>query len=116
MQLVATYHCDQAYAFDVSSTGSCASVYGSNDQGQAPDSSDAADVAMPIRDADASGDTPATPTPRQVVQLIIGSWFYLRLRLASLLCALWLQALSCGTVADRCTYGSVGNAGPWYDT
>ena len=28
MQLLATYHCDQAYAFDISSTGSCSTSYG----------------------------------------------------------------------------------------
>ena len=94
MQLVATYHCDQAYAFDVSSTGSCASVYGSSNQGQEPDSSDAADVAMPITDAGASGDTPAMPTSRQVVQFIICSWLGMRLWPADLLCTLWEQELS----------------------
>ncbi|KAL0042807.1 hypothetical protein WJX79_000477 [Trebouxia sp. C0005] len=48
-KLVATYHCDQAYAFDVSGTGSCATAYGTihDSSGAQPGiASDASDCNM----------------------------------------------------------------------
>ena len=64
VQLVATYHCDQAYAFDVSGTGSCATAYGTT-----PDSSDAElGIASDASDCDTDACVPSTSSIRQVLQ------------------------------------------------
>ena len=46
VQVVATYHCDQAYAFDVSGTGSCTTAYSSAASSAACESSTSGDIVM----------------------------------------------------------------------
>ena len=63
VQLVATYHCDQAYAFDVSGTGSCATAYGSISDTTGAELGSASDAS----DCDTDACTPSTPSIRQVL-------------------------------------------------
>ena len=47
LQLVATYHCDQAYAFDVSGTGACSTAFSSSANNEVAEASDgSSDVIM----------------------------------------------------------------------
>ncbi|KAL0048474.1 hypothetical protein WJX82_004068 [Trebouxia sp. C0006] len=63
-KLVATYHCDQVYAFDVSGTGSCATAYGTT-----PDSSDAElGIASDASDCDTDACVPSTSSIRAASQ------------------------------------------------
>ena len=45
LQLLATYHCDQAYAFDISSNGSCSRTYGSETTAKSNDTAGRAAAA-----------------------------------------------------------------------
>lgn len=60
MQLVATYHCDQAYAFDVSGTGACTTAYNTTASSSACESSSSGDGG--VEGAAAGG--PALPGRR----------------------------------------------------
>lgn len=46
MQLVATYHCDQAYAFDVLAAGACTTAYNTAASSAACESSSSGDGVM----------------------------------------------------------------------
>lgn len=63
-KLVATYHCDQAYAFDVSGTGSCATAYGSIPDTTGAELGSASDAS----DCDTNACTPSTPSIRPASQ------------------------------------------------
>ena len=46
LQLVATYHCDQAYAFDVSATGACTTAFTTSASSALPATSGGSDAVM----------------------------------------------------------------------
>jgi len=68
VQLVATYHCDQAYAFDVSGTGSCATAYGTTPDSSGAEPGMASDASASDRDAPTDDCMPSTSSIRQVLQ------------------------------------------------
>jgi len=67
VQLVATYHCDQAYAFDVSGTGSCATAYGTTPHSNGAEPG-IASHASDASDCNTDACMPSTASTRQVLQ------------------------------------------------
>lgn len=65
VQLVATYHCDQAYAFDVTSTGVCTTSYGGFDHSSVPDDDSSSNAAAFIDGEQTDASISAQSSSRQ---------------------------------------------------
>ena len=72
MQLVATYHCDQAYTFDVSGTGSCTASYNTaGDDSMSAGSSQEADDVMAEHEPAAATSSHAQGKAVRYIQSVI---------------------------------------------
>ena len=104
LQLVATYHCDQAYAFDVSGTGACTTAFSSSaNDTLAETSGGSSDVVM--EDAEPLGSASKQPhrMPTRQAQLHLHLLLLRRMSMLHLLLLLILRVfLLKPTTAHAC--------------